>query len=70
VVAKLNVELDQAKRYSLFRDAESILDADPPVILIGGDQVDPVWNRDFKGLNLQARAWGQWGRFETGWLDK
>jgi ABC-type transport system substrate-binding protein len=70
VVAKLNVELDPAKRYSLFRDAEAILDADPPVILIGGDQVDPVWNRDFKGLNLHARAWGQWGRFETGWLDK
>ena len=70
VVAKLNVELDPAKRYELFRQAEDILDADPPFLLIGGDQVDPMWARYFKGLNLLARDWGQWGRFETGWLDR
>ena len=70
VVAKLNVEQDPAKRYELFRQAEDLLDADPPILLIGGDQVDPMWWKYLKGLALKERAWGQWGRFETAWLDR
>ena len=70
VVAKLNVEQDPAKRYELFRQAEDLLDADPPILLIGGDQVDPMWWKYFKGMALKERAWGQWGRFETAWLDR
>ena len=70
VVAKLNVELDPVERYDLFRQAEDMLDANPPMLWVGGDQVDPMWARYFKGLDLHARDWGQWGRFETGWLDR
>ena len=70
VVAKLNLEMDPAKRYKLFRQVDDILDANPPLLLIGLAVNDPVWARYFKGLNLQAWTWVQYQRFETGWLDR
>ena len=70
VVAKLNVELDPVKRYALFRQADDILDANPPMLMIGHAVNDPVWAKYFKGLNLKAWTWVQYQRFETGWLDR
>jgi peptide/nickel transport system substrate-binding protein len=58
------------KRQDLIRQAEDMLDNDPPWYLIGYTFHLPMWNSKVKGLALDKRAFAEWGRIETAWLDE
>ena len=70
VLKKLDAELDPDKRLTLFREAEDLLDANPPQINYGFTAHSPMWHVDVKGLRLDERVAAEWGRFETVWLDR
>jgi peptide/nickel transport system substrate-binding protein len=66
---QIDVELDQAKRQDLINQALDLLDQDPPWFLIGYTYHLPMWRNHVKGLMLADRAFAEWGRIETVWLD-
>lgn len=70
VLKELDAELDPAKRETLFRKAEDLLDANPPQYNYGFTAHSPMWHNDVKGLRLDERVAAEWGRFETVWLDR
>jgi len=57
-------------KHSLVRQAESILDEDPPWYLVGYTYHLPMWSSKVKGINLANRASAEWGRFETIYIEK
>ena len=70
ILKQLDAELDPAKREILFRQAEDLLDANPPQYNYGFTAHSPMWNNEVKGLRLEERVAAEWGRFETVWLDR
>ena len=70
ILKQLDAELDPAKREVLFRQAEDLLDANPPQYNYGFTAHSPMWHNDVKGLRLDERVAAEWGRFETVWLDR
>jgi peptide/nickel transport system substrate-binding protein len=70
ILKQLDAELDPAKREMLFRQAEDLLDANPPQYNYGFTAHSPMWNNVVKGLRLDERVAAEWGRFETVWLDR
>ena len=70
ILKQLDAELDPAKRDILFRQAEDLLDANPPQYNYGFTAHSPMWNNEVKGLRLDERVAAEWGRFETVWLDR
>ncbi|MEZ4663815.1 MAG: ABC transporter substrate-binding protein, partial [Caldilineaceae bacterium] len=67
---KIDSELDTAVRADLIRQAEDLLDQDPPSLLIGYTFHLPMWSNKVHGLLLDSRAFAEWGRIETVWLDE
>jgi peptide/nickel transport system substrate-binding protein len=65
-----DAEVDDAKRKQLGLQLQSILDEDPPWYLIGFTFHLPMWRNEVKGMALDKRAFVQWGRMETAWIDK
>ena len=57
------------ERSQIAAQAEDALDADPPWYMIGYTYHLPLWRAAAKGLALDYRAFVQWGRVETAWLD-
>jgi hypothetical protein len=49
---------------------QDLLDQDPPWLLVGYTYHLPMWQKYVKGLSMDQRAFSQWGRVETAWLDK
>ena len=70
ILKTLDAELDPAERVKLFRQAEELLDANPPQYNYGFTAHSPMWNIEVKGLRLDERVAAEWGRFETVWLDR
>ena len=70
ILKQLDAELDPSKREMLFRQAEDLLDANPPQYNYGFTAHSPMWNNVVKGLRLDERVAAEWGRFETVWLDR
>jgi peptide/nickel transport system substrate-binding protein len=66
---QIDVELDQATRQDLINQALDVLDQDPPAFLVGYTYHLPMWRTPVKGLMLADRAFSEWGRIETAWLD-
>ncbi|MGH6795942.1 MAG: hypothetical protein ACREFH_15790 [Stellaceae bacterium] len=64
-------EIDPAKRLALVRQAEAIMEQNPPVLPIAWEQINDVWYSYVKGLN-PANFFGvhDIGRQDTVWLDK
>jgi peptide/nickel transport system substrate-binding protein len=66
---QIDVETDVAARQELINQAQQLLDEDPPWFLIGYTFHLPMWQTRVKGLVLDDRAFAEWGRIETAWLD-
>lgn len=67
---QIDNELDATARAELISQAEDILDQDPPAYLVGYTFHLPMWRSYVKGLELDDRAFAEWGRIETVWLDQ
>jgi len=63
-------ELDPAKRRVLLDQMQDMLDQDPPWLFIGYTDHLLMWRANVKGLSLDKRVQLEWGRVDTGWLDK
>lgn len=66
---RIDVETDTAVRRDLINQALDLLDQDPPWLLIGYTYHLPMWRSRVKGLDIANRAFVEWGRLETVWLD-
>jgi peptide/nickel transport system substrate-binding protein len=70
LIDQLEVELDDAKRKSMAKQVEDLLDKEGPQITIGFTDHLPMWKANVKGLSLEKRRFSEWGRFDVAWLDK
>ncbi|GIV80228.1 MAG: peptide ABC transporter substrate-binding protein [Litorilinea sp.] len=66
---QIDNETDVEARRELIAQAQDLLDQDPPWFLIGYTFHLPMWRNTVKGLALDNRAFAEWGRIETVWLD-
>jgi peptide/nickel transport system substrate-binding protein len=71
LVPEIDKEVDPAKRLALVRQAEAIMEQDPPVLPISWEQINDVWWNYVKGHN----PYDYFGiydvvRLDTFWLDK
>jgi len=71
LVPQIDAEVDPAKRLKLIREAEAIMEQDPPVIPVAWEQINDVWWNYVKGHN----PYDYFGiydvvRLDTFWLDK
>lgn len=68
---QIDREIDPAKRLALVRQAEAIMEQNPPVLPIAWEQINDVWYSYVKGLN-PTNFFGVYdiGRQDTVWLDK
>lgn len=64
-----DLELDQERRAATLRQAEDVLDQDPPWLLVGWTFHLPMWQAAVKGLNLEARTESVWGRLDTAYFE-
>ena len=70
LLEQIDNETDVTARAELISQAEDLLDQDPPSFLVGYTFHLPMWNSKVKGLDLANRAFAEWGRIETAWLDE
>jgi peptide/nickel transport system substrate-binding protein len=71
LVPEIDKEVEPAKRLALVRQAEAIMEQDPPVLPISWEQINDVWWNYVKGHN----PYDYFGiydvvRLDTFWLDK
>ena len=68
---QIDHELDPAKRMTLIRKAEEIMEADPPVLPMTWEKINDVWYTYVKGHNPRE-YFGVYDvtRLDTVWLDK
>jgi ABC-type transport system substrate-binding protein len=71
LLPKIDSEVDATKRLALIREAEVILEQDPPVFPICWEKINDVWYNYVKGHNPKD-YFGIYDvvRFDTFWLDK
>jgi ABC-type transport system substrate-binding protein len=71
LVDQIDREVDPAKRLALVRQAEAIMEADPPVLPVAWEQINDVWYNYVKGHNPRE-YFGIYDvvREDTFWLDK
>jgi peptide/nickel transport system substrate-binding protein len=71
LLPKIDSEVDPAKRLAVIRDAEMIMEQDPPVLPICWEKINDVWFNYVKGHN-PYEYFGIYDcvRFDTFWLDK
>jgi peptide/nickel transport system substrate-binding protein len=71
LLPKIDSEVDPAKRLAVIRDAEMIMEQDPPVLPICWEKINDVWYNYVKGHN-PYEYFGIYDcvRFDTFWLDK
>ena len=69
--ARIDREVDPAQRLALIRQAEAILEQDPPRLPIAWERINDIWYNYVKGHNPSA-YFGIFDvvRFDTVWLDK
>jgi ABC-type transport system substrate-binding protein len=68
---KIDAEVDAPKRLALIRQAEAIMEQDPPVLPVAWEKINDVWYNYVKGHN-PYEYFGVYDvvRFDTFWLDK
>ena len=71
LLPKIDSEVDPAKRLAAIREAEMIMEQDPPVLPICWEKINDVWYNYVKGHNPKD-YFGIYDvvRFDTFWLDK
>jgi ABC-type transport system substrate-binding protein len=71
LVKQIDRELDTAKRKALVRQAEDIMEQDPPLLPVAWERVNDGWHSYVKGHN-PTNYFGIYDvvRFDTVWLDK
>ena len=71
LVKQIDRELDTAKRKALVRQAEDIMEQDPPLLPVAWERVNDGWHSYVKGHNPK-HYFGIYDvvRFDTVWLDK
>ena len=71
LVKQIDRELDTAKRKALVRQAEDIMEQDPPLLPVAWERVNDGWHSYVKGHN-PTHYFGIYDvvRFDTVWLDK
>jgi peptide/nickel transport system substrate-binding protein len=71
LLPKIDSEVDPAKRLAVIREAEMIMEQDPPVLPICWEKINDVWYNYVKGHN-PYEYFGIYDcvRFDTFWLDK
>ena len=71
LLPQIDAEVDPAKRLAVIRDAEMIMEQDPPVLPICWEKINDVWYNYVKGHN-PYEYFGIYDcvRFDTFWLDK
>jgi peptide/nickel transport system substrate-binding protein len=69
--AQIDREVDPAKRLPLVRQAEAILEQDPPLLPVAWERIHTLWYNYVKGLRPYD-AFGIYDivREDTFWLDK
>jgi peptide/nickel transport system substrate-binding protein len=71
LLPKIDTEVDAAKRLALIREAEKIMEQDPPVLPVSWEKINDVWYNYVKG-HVPYEYFGIYDcvRFDTFWLDK
>ena len=71
LVDQIDIEVDSAKRLALIRQAEDIMEQDPPLVPVAWENILDVWYNYVKGHNPKD-YFGIYDvvRFDTHWLDK
>ena len=71
LVDQIDHELDQEKRTGLIRQAEALMEQDPPLLPVAWERVNDGWYTYVKGHN-PSNYFGIYDvvRFDTVWLDK
>ena len=71
LLPQIDREVDPAKRLALIREAEMIMEQDPPVLPVAWEKINDVWYNYVKGHNPNE-YFGIYDcvRFDTFWLDK
>jgi peptide/nickel transport system substrate-binding protein len=71
LLPQIDSEVDPAKRLAVIREAEMIMEQDPPVLPICWEKINDVWYDYVKGHN-PYEYFGIYDcvRFDTFWLDK
>lgn len=67
----IDTEVDPAKRLALVREAEAIMEQDPPLLPIAWEKINDIWYNYVKG-HVPYEYFGIYDvvRFDTFWLDK
>ena len=71
LVPQIDREVDAAKRLALIRQAEAIMEQDPPLLPISWERINDIWYNHMKGHN-PYEYFGIFDvvRLDTVWLDK
>ncbi|MBV9815918.1 MAG: ABC transporter substrate-binding protein [Alphaproteobacteria bacterium] len=71
LTARIDREVDAGKRLALIRQAEAIMEQDPPFLPVAWENINDVWYNYVKGHN-PAQYFGVYDvvRLDTVWLDK
>jgi len=71
LLLQIDREVDATKRKALIREAETIMEADPPLLPICWEKINDAWYNYVKGVHPQ-NYFGLYdvNRFDTVWLDK
>lgn len=71
LLPQIDTEVDAGKRLALIREAEKIMEQDPPVLPVSWEKINDVWYNYVKG-HRPADYFGIYDvvRFDTFWLDK
>jgi ABC-type oligopeptide transport system substrate-binding subunit len=72
LVDQIDHELDMAKRKALIRQAENIMEQDPPVLPVAWEKMNDAWYTYVKGYLPTSSYFGIYDvvRWDTAWLDK
>jgi len=71
LTARIDREVDPAKRLPLVHQAEAMMEQDPPLLPVAWERINEIWYNYVKGLN-PAAYFGIFDvvRLDTVWLDK
>jgi ABC-type transport system substrate-binding protein len=71
LTARIDREVDAGKRLALIRQAEAMMEQDPPFLPVAWENINDVWYNYVKGHN-PAKYFGVYDvvRLDTIWLDK
>ena len=71
LLPQIDREVDVQKRLALIRQAEELMEQDPPVLPVAWEKINDVWFNYVKGHNPKE-YFGIYDcvRFDTFWLDK